>query len=198
MNLELLLTTSICPRLILLQPETPCLGVVKVNFDGAKLNGWGRGWGDVGRDSGGGILFSSVQQGSGFKGVELEELNACLFASQCACDLARGRSSSKATVWVSHRSCSLVLFEYLFGFVLDSILGLASCFVFCNFSHARRTGNRVAHSLAHLQPFNASCRTSGWPRSVTPIWHYKSSVRINGISADYSLFYSLHCIVTKG
>ncbi|KAJ8433611.1 hypothetical protein Cgig2_023550 [Carnegiea gigantea] len=62
----------------------PSAGLVKINFDSAMLGNWERDWGVVGRESGGRILFCVVQQSSGFKGVELEEANARLFALQQA------------------------------------------------------------------------------------------------------------------
>ncbi|KAJ8450461.1 hypothetical protein Cgig2_002146 [Carnegiea gigantea] len=42
--------------------NAPIRGLVKINFDGAKLGDWGRGWGVVGRDSNGVILFSYVKR----------------------------------------------------------------------------------------------------------------------------------------
>ena len=119
----------------------------------------GKGWGVVGRDSNGSILFSYVQQASDFMEAELEETNACLLALKEAREL----SYRKIIVEGDYSSVILKLqsknrVNTTLGFVIESILGLASRFDFCNFSHVRRMGNRVAHALAHLQPFSISCR----------------------------------------
>ncbi|KAJ8439672.1 hypothetical protein Cgig2_017945 [Carnegiea gigantea] len=68
--------------------EAPPPGLVKNNFDRAKLGEWGKGWGVVGRYSSDDILFSYVQQASGFTEAELEEANACLLALRRAGELS--------------------------------------------------------------------------------------------------------------
>ena len=68
--------------------EAPPPGLIKNNFDGAKLGEWGKGWGVVDRDLNDGILFSYVQQPSDFTGAELEEANAYLLTLRCAGELS--------------------------------------------------------------------------------------------------------------
>ncbi|KAJ8444982.1 hypothetical protein Cgig2_029176 [Carnegiea gigantea] len=77
--------------------SAPCSGLVKVNFNAAKLAGWGRGWGDMGRDTSGGVRFSTLQQSPGLKGAELEKANACFLPAMHG-TWATWRSSSEAIV----------------------------------------------------------------------------------------------------
>ena len=40
------------------------------------------------------------------------------------------------------------------GLIIHDILMLVNCFSFCSFCHVKRAGNRVAHTLAHIQPYD--------------------------------------------
>lgn len=112
---------------------------------------WGRGWGVIGRDSNGNILFTYVQQASGFAGAELKEANAYLLALKHVGELSYMKI-------ITESDCSNLIMKLqsenypntILGFVIESILRLASRFDFCNFSHVRKTQNRVAHALAYL------------------------------------------------
>ena len=44
------------------------------------------------------------------------------------------------------------------GLIIHDILMLVNHFRFCSFSHVKRAGNRVAHTLAHVQPYELSDR----------------------------------------
>jgi len=57
----------------------PSAGVVKINFDAAKLGTCGRGWAAVARDASEGLLFAAVGQSCCFMCLEVEEANACRF-----------------------------------------------------------------------------------------------------------------------
>lgn len=58
----------------------PPTRIYKVNFDEAKLGEWGHGWGMVIRDGEGDVVVVSVEQRSGFLGLEIEEARASIFA----------------------------------------------------------------------------------------------------------------------
>ena len=51
---------------------------MKINFDDAKLNEWGRGSVTVASGSDGGFQFAMVQQGFGFAGPKMEKANASI------------------------------------------------------------------------------------------------------------------------
>ena len=44
------------------------------------------------------------------------------------------------------------------GLLIQNILHTDSEFEFCSVNHINRTGNRVAHTIAHAQPFNSAIR----------------------------------------
>ena len=50
------------------------------------------------------------------------------------------------------------------GFIVKDILSLVCSFDFCSWSFVKRGGNRVAHDLAHLQPYGFCLRT--WETEV--------------------------------
>ncbi|KAJ8448927.1 hypothetical protein Cgig2_030783 [Carnegiea gigantea] len=105
------------------------LGYVKINFDGGKLGDWGQGWGVVGQDSNGNILFSAVYQYEGFHGPEHEEALACTFALRQA--LERGLKKIIVEGYYCNIISSLQKKSYpnkITGFVLRDILSLTSKF----------------------------------------------------------------------
>ncbi|KAJ8429165.1 hypothetical protein Cgig2_030302 [Carnegiea gigantea] len=62
----------------------PDAGICELNFNAAKLGDGGYGWGVVARDSEGDVVFSVVQQRTGFLGPEMEEAQAYTFTIQMA------------------------------------------------------------------------------------------------------------------
>ncbi|KAJ8444184.1 hypothetical protein Cgig2_031004 [Carnegiea gigantea] len=114
----------------------PPSGLFKLNFDGGKLGDWGRGCGVICRDSNGNIIFSAAKQPD--RGLE-----KIIAEGDCSNIIEHLKKRTHPNTIV--------------GFILNDILCLANKFEFCSFSLVKRTGNRVAHALAHLQPFSPSC-----------------------------------------
>lgn len=143
--------------------KAPLSGMVKINFDGAKLGSHGRGWSAVIRDCDGVIRLAAVQQGQRFVGPELEEARACLFAMQQVWDngfrsiVMEGDSLSIVTKLKNKTTPNTEL-----GNFISHILVFSRRFVFCAFTHVKREGNRVAHNLAHLQPYEYAVRSWVW------------------------------------
>lgn len=103
------------------------------------------------RDSSTAICAAAIQQGTGFCGLEAEEVNACLFAVKKALELGY----EKVTMEGDCLSIIAKLRAWSFpntsvGLILTEIVNLSLSFVFCSFSPVKRMGNRVAHTLAHL------------------------------------------------
>jgi len=116
---------------------------------------------------------------SGFEGSGVTESERLFFACN-AWDLGYmeiiiGGDCSRLMLKLQSKSCP----NTSIGFVLDSILCLASRFIFCNFSHVKRLSNQVTHSPTHLHPFCSSCRKSigDCPDHMTDMT-YKTFVRI--------------------
>ncbi|KAJ8426597.1 hypothetical protein Cgig2_013174 [Carnegiea gigantea] len=114
-------------------PTKKYTGFWKVDFDGATLGDWGHGRSMV--------VQGSMRNGIGFRGPEVEEPGACLFAMQKAQEFLYNRG-------VCEGDCMRL--------IIEEILKLSLCFEFCSFSYAKRMGNGVAHALAHLQPYDLS------------------------------------------
>ncbi|KAJ8425990.1 hypothetical protein Cgig2_007804 [Carnegiea gigantea] len=139
--------------------RVPSPGFIKVNFDGAKIGESGHGLGMVARDCSGSIVMAAVQQGVGFQGPEYVEAMAYKWAMKQAPErgvlsiMVEGDSLSLMSKLKKKEHPNTVL-----GFLVQDILCLASSFSFCSFHHIRRVGNRVAHTLAHFQPYDLSLR----------------------------------------
>ncbi|KAJ8437272.1 hypothetical protein Cgig2_010097 [Carnegiea gigantea] len=125
-------------------------GLAKINFDGAKLGDGGRSWGAMGRDSNGVILFAAVKQNSGFSDPETEEATLgykkIIIEGDCSSIISKLKKRS-----IPNTSTR---------FAFADILNLVNRFDFCSFSYVKRVGNRIAHTLAHFQPY--SCLLREW------------------------------------
>ncbi|KAJ8452726.1 hypothetical protein Cgig2_005062 [Carnegiea gigantea] len=139
------------PRMACSGWRKPSAGVWKFNFDGAKLGSWGHGWSMVVRDSSGAICATAVQQGTSFCGPEATKANACLFVVKKALELDYEKvivEGDCLSIIAKLRARSFPNMSV--GLILAEIVNLSLSFVFCSFSHVKRMGNRVAHTLAHL------------------------------------------------
>ncbi|KAJ8452772.1 hypothetical protein Cgig2_005108 [Carnegiea gigantea] len=139
--------------------KAPWAGYLKVNFDGALTGEACHGLGMVVRDGGGSVVLAGVRQGMGRFGPEYVEAMARRWAMQLA--LAKGLET------VIMEGESLGLLSKLqkkdcpnteLGLIITDILVLVEQFSFCSFSHVKRTENRMAHTLAHVQPYDFSDR----------------------------------------
>lgn len=139
--------------------DTTDIGDVKLNFDGAKLGEWGHGWGAVARDNSGNELFAGMMQGVGFLGAELEEARAARFAL--------GEAKRRGLRCTELEGDCLTLISKLkkkeqtdadIGIIIYDIISLAFGFDFYAFSFVNREGNKIAHCLAHIQPYDPSLR----------------------------------------
>ncbi|KAJ8436283.1 hypothetical protein Cgig2_023334 [Carnegiea gigantea] len=100
-----------------------------------------------------------AKQSAGFMNPEHKEGIACYFALQKAWN--RGLKKIIVEGDCSNISGHLKKRTHpntITGFILNDILCLANKFEFYSFSLVKRTGNRVAHALAYLQPFSPSYR----------------------------------------
>ncbi|KAJ8445553.1 hypothetical protein Cgig2_012441 [Carnegiea gigantea] len=131
----------------------PPSGLWKINFDVACLDGVGHGYGFVIRDLAGDAVAMGVEQGSTVTVPDIEEAKACLFAMRRAWEagyrtaIVEGGNLKLISKLKSKSSLNNEL-----GLIIDEILSLSNSFSFISRSHVKRDGNRVAHSLAHLQP----------------------------------------------
>ncbi|KAJ8441704.1 hypothetical protein Cgig2_019091 [Carnegiea gigantea] len=131
------------------------MGVLKLNFDGGKVEEDGWGWGFVVRSSNGDICLVGVQQGSNFFGPILEKAKACL------CGLRAAREQRYLCLAVEGDCLPLIqklknrlIDDNVLEFIIRDILALVECFEFVSFLFVKRGGNRVAHNLAHWQPIS--------------------------------------------
>ena len=142
---------------------------MKLNFDAGLVGERGYGWGFVVRNHVGDILLMGVKQGDGFSDPETEEARACLFAIRTAeaygfrrlevegdCLNLIGRLQSKAPPNNS------------LGYFISDILSVTDHFEFIDWKYVKRGGNKVAHAIAHFQPFHYSERVwlEGGPSSI--------------------------------
>ena len=127
--------------------KAPSPGIIKINFDCAKLGDWGVGWGVAARDSGGSLLWSTMRQGIGLCGAEYEESRSCLLACEEAvrrgmqCILLEGDCSNLITK-LKNRSCP----NTKLGLLISHILQVLSSVQFYDFVFVKRGGNKVALS----------------------------------------------------
>ena len=137
----------------------PSVGFYKLNFDGGRLGeiGWGHGF--VIRTHLGDITAVGVEQGPNFSGPLIEEGCACLLGLRYA------KEAGIANLIVEGDCLSLInllksskVQDTFIGFLIQDILSLAASFSFCSWSFEKRAGNKVAHALAHLQPYSFSRR----------------------------------------
>jgi len=146
----------------------------------------GHGWGFVVRNHVGDILLMGVKQGDGFSDPETEEARACLFALRTAvaygyrrlevegdCLNLIGRLQSKAPP------------NNPLGYFISDILSFTDLFDFIDWKYVKRGGNKVAHAIAHLQPFAYGERV--WSEGGPPSIH-------NLASADMCKFIELSII----
>ncbi|KAJ8439236.1 hypothetical protein Cgig2_030171 [Carnegiea gigantea] len=142
------------------QSDPEMLSNLILNFDGEKVgeSGWGRGF-DI-RNSLRDVMMAGTIQGHGFIEPVVEEALACLLGMQCV--LGAGFDN----IVVEGDCQSLIqtldrrrVQDTFAGFIVKDILSLASSFGFCSWSFVKGGGNRVAHELAHLQPFCFCLRT---------------------------------------
>ena len=147
-------------------------------------HGWG--WGFVVRDSNGDVVMAGVQQGLGFAGPEIEEAKAWIFGLKRA-------TTAGINNLVIEGDC-LALIQKLrakqvpnnaLGFFIQEILSLVSSCAFFVWSFVKRRGNRVAHDIAHWQPFCSSSRF--WDGDIP------DSINV-GASEDLYDFFNLHLI----
>ncbi|KAJ8430399.1 hypothetical protein Cgig2_000231 [Carnegiea gigantea] len=137
--------------------KAPSVGYLKVNFDGALIGEECHGLGMVVRDGGDCIVMAGVRQGIGRFGPEYVEAMACRWAMQQALE--------KRFETVIMEGDFLGLISKLqkgerpiteLGLIIHDILMFVDRFSFCSFCHVKRAGNRVAHTFAHVQPYNLS------------------------------------------
>ncbi|KAL0006865.1 hypothetical protein SO802_008367 [Lithocarpus litseifolius] len=162
--------------------KPPPTDLVKINFDGAVFSDVNKsGVGAVARNCNGAVLASMSQQiPQAYKPEEVEAL-AARFALQFALDIGctnlilEGDSKNLMT-WLSNDSEVL---SYG-GLLLDDIRRLSSFFSQLHYSHIRREGNNVAHSLAryaaHISDFLV------WMENVPPQFSAVIQADLAGVS----------------
>ena len=134
----------------------------------------------------GDMVLAGVQQGPRFAGAEVEEARACLFG------LKQAIEAGLTSLVIEGDSLSLIqklrakqVPNNALGLFLQEIFSLVSCCDFIAWSFVKRSGNKVAHTLAHWQPICPSPR----------IWDgfFPDSIVINA-SEDLYGFYNAKLI----
>ncbi|KAJ8425867.1 hypothetical protein Cgig2_028212 [Carnegiea gigantea] len=125
-------------------------GFLKLNFDGGKVGGGG----SVIRSSDGDIVLAGVEQGGSFGGPEVEEANTYLFGIKCARETGLDNPVIEADcLALIQKLKQSTIQDNVVGSFIKYILNICGSFNFVSWSYVNG-GNRVAHDLAHWQPFN--------------------------------------------
>ena len=147
----------------------PDAGSFRLNFDAGRIGERGYGWGFVLRNQVGEILLMGVMQGDGFSEPEVEEARACLFALRSVADYGYGRLEVEGDCLnLIGRLLAKSPPNNLLGYFISDILSFLGTFDFISWHYIKRGGNKVAHALAHLQPYYYGVRiwSEGGPSSI--------------------------------
>ena len=147
----------------------PDSGTLRLNFDAGQIGERGYGWGFVVRNQVGDILLMGVKQGDGFSEPEVEEARACLFALRSVADYGYGRLEVEGDCLnLIGRLQTKAPPNNLLGYFISNSLSFISIFESISWKYIKRGGNKVAHALAHLQPYDYSVRvwSDGGPSSI--------------------------------
>ncbi|KAJ8429960.1 hypothetical protein Cgig2_015690 [Carnegiea gigantea] len=132
-------------------PSCPQPGCWKINFDGEKLRDWDHRWGMGlhGPGNGGGISLS-------------------IRSPRCSPSWVPKYSIGRGLPNLDLEDEEVTEHSSELGLILDDILNLSRNLEFCAFSFVYREGNKVAHSIAHLQPYvSGSWRLSSYLEVAT-------------------------------
>ena len=138
---------------------SPREDMVKVNVDAGSLGELGSGVGVVCREARGEVLAAGVFQFDAAWDVKIAEAKAVYHGLR----LAKEMDFAKVIV----ESDSLVVIQALrnksggssdFGLIVDDILAFCCSFELVCWSFVKRSGNTVAHILAHFQPWEVGKR----------------------------------------
>ncbi|KAJ8427351.1 hypothetical protein Cgig2_016217 [Carnegiea gigantea] len=90
---------------------------------------------------------------------DIEEAKACLFAMRRVWEAGyRNAIVEGGNLKLISKLKSKSNLNNELGLIIDEIMSLSNSFSFISWSHVKRDGNRVAHSLAHLQPLEVGER----------------------------------------
>ncbi|XP_021723977.1 uncharacterized protein LOC110691367 [Chenopodium quinoa] len=117
----------------------PSEGWVKMNVDAGVLGEAGTGLGAIARDSNGVVLCADVHQLARDRAIKRVVLES---DSLLVVQALRGASAGRST----------------FHLLIEDITNVAASFDVVKWSFVRRNGNRVAHYLAHFQPWDLGQR----------------------------------------
>ncbi|KAJ8444310.1 hypothetical protein Cgig2_019868 [Carnegiea gigantea] len=135
-------------------PGPPMIGYRKLNFDGSSLNNGFWGWGFVLRNHDGDVVPLGAKHGAHSAGPIIEEARSCLFAIKSAFAfgarsvIVEGDCLPLITILKSHQ-----VYDDAVSLFARDILSFSARFDFVCWSFVKRGGNRVAHDIAHRQPF---------------------------------------------
>ncbi|KAJ8433138.1 hypothetical protein Cgig2_004876 [Carnegiea gigantea] len=132
----------------------PQAGLWKLNFDAGRMGEEGFGHAFIIRDAVGDVVGLGVMQGNHSSDPLVEEVMACLFAMSRAWEIGFGSIIVEGDNLVvvncpQSGDCPNTYLDIL----AKEILALSLSFLFVSWSHVRQEGNRVAHFIAHYQPW---------------------------------------------
>ncbi|XP_021774242.1 uncharacterized protein LOC110738174 [Chenopodium quinoa] len=143
----------------------PELGCIKLNVDAGLLGDVGSGFGAVARDCEGNVLGCAAYQCKETWEAKIAEAKVIVLGMNWAIEMGFKN--------VVVESDCLQLIQALrkgskgqsnFHLILDDVLSLCSSFDFISWSFVKCSGNKVAHTLAHYQPWELGRRV--WVNDV--------------------------------
>lgn len=128
-------------------------GWVKVNVDAGELGEVGSGLGVVIRDNNGSLLACATMQGCEKWEPEVVEAKAMVYEMQVSKEMGLSKVVFESDCFgiVNALRAGLVE-ENSFSLIVGDMLHLRSYFASVHRSFVKRSGNNIAHSLAHLLP----------------------------------------------
>ncbi|KAJ8422423.1 hypothetical protein Cgig2_003003 [Carnegiea gigantea] len=132
----------------------PMAGYLKLNFDGSSLNNGLWGWGFVLRNHDGDVVLAGAKHGTHSAGPTIEEARSCLCAIKTAFAfgarnlIVKGDCLPLIAILKSHQ-----VHDDAVGLFARDMLSFPALLDFVSWSFVKRGGNRVAHNIAHRQPF---------------------------------------------